>query len=50
MTDLRAYLIKRLRRVISGWKEDGIYAISFFVSGSMRPADFIRNGTESTAG
>lgn len=32
MTDLRAHLIKRLRRVISGWKEDGIYAISFFVS------------------
>ena len=31
MIDLQAYLEKNLRDIISGWNEDNIYAISFFV-------------------
>ena len=31
MIDLQAYLEKSLRDIISGWNEDNIYAISFFV-------------------
>ena len=31
MSDLKDYLEKQVRRIISGWDEEGIYAISFFV-------------------
>lgn len=31
MTDLRAYLEKKLREIISQWDEEDIYAVSFFV-------------------
>ena len=31
MTDLRAYLEKKLRGIISQWDEEDIYAVSFFV-------------------
>lgn len=32
MTDLQTYLQTKLRGILSSWDEEGIYAISFFVS------------------
>jgi len=31
MTDLKAYLYEKVKPIIEGWDEEGIYAISFFV-------------------
>ena len=32
MTNLQTYLQTKLRGILSSWDEEGIYAISFFVS------------------
>jgi len=35
MVDLKAYLYEKVKPIINGWDEEGIYAISFFVNSNL---------------